>query len=123
MRGSHHGGVSIVGVGVWRDHQKGDPTPPVESENFDRVDNLQPVAIESYRTVADDESARVLVHASIRYNTRSIPPSLTESTANRSGNSAARSSECGHHAPSTLPLRGALGFNRNRGVLAGTAEF
>jgi hypothetical protein len=50
------------------------------------------------------------------YSTRSMGPSRTESTASGSGSSVVRSSLCGHHAPSTYPVWGALGFNRNRGV-------
>src|SRR4029079_14026269 len=33
--------------------------------------------------------------------------------------SVVRSSLCGHHAPSTYPVPGALGFSRNRGVCSG----
>lgn len=39
----------------------------------------------------------------------------------RSGSSVGRLSLCGHHAPSTYPEVGALGFNRSRGVFAGPA--
>ena len=53
------------------------------------------------------------------YSTRSMDPSRTESTASRSGSSVVRSSLCGHHAPSTYPVRGALGLSRNRGVWSG----
>src|SRR5271166_225771 len=53
------------------------------------------------------------------YSTRSMGPSRTESTASRSGSSVVRSSLCGHHAPSTYPVWGALAFSRNRGVCSG----
>ena len=57
------------------------------------------------------------------YSTRSMGPSRTESTASRSGSSVVRSSLRGHHAPSTYPVGGALGFNRNRGVCSGGVWF
>src|SRR6476661_508567 len=53
------------------------------------------------------------------YSTRSMGPSRTERTASRSGSTVVRSSLCGHHAPSTYPEWGALGFSRNRGVCWG----
>src|ERR1700736_5176242 len=55
------------------------------------------------------------------YITRVTAPRRTDSTANRSGSSSTRSSLRGHHAPSTYPVGGALGFNRSRGVFSGPA--
>ncbi len=60
--------------------------------------------------------AGVSIHSARFYITRSIGPSRTESTASRSGSSVERSSLRGHHAPSTYPVVGALGFKRRRGV-------
>lgn len=53
------------------------------------------------------------------YSTRSTCPNLTDNTARRSGSSALRSLPRGHHAPSTKPILGAFGFNRNLGVRDG----
>src|SRR2546430_4797225 len=43
-------------------------------------------------------------------------PSRTASTASRAGSSVGRSSDRGHHAPSTYPVVGAFGFNFSRSV-------
>src|SRR3954451_3099218 len=51
-------------------------------------------------------------------------PSRTARTARRPGSSAARSRDRGHHPPSTQPVVGPFGFNRNRngGFLTGPAS-
>ena len=60
-----------------------------------------------------------VAHPAGLYITRVMVLGAPESTANRSGSSSRRSSLRGHHAPSTYPVGGALGFNRSRGVFSG----
>ena len=104
--------MRLVRVGVRRHYQQGNPVA-VEPENFDGVDRLEAVSVEPYRSPASGEFRGCFRPFVELYITRSMRPSRTDSTASRSGSSAARSSLRGHHAPSTYPLRGALGFKRN----------
>ena len=122
-RCGHHRVVCDVRIGARRHHQQKGASRdrPQALRGCWLVGRLNP----SSRTDRPPgvSGAVTFAHSETLYITRSTEPRRTDSTANRSGSSLARSSPRGHHAPSTCPVIRALGFRRSRGMFSGPARW